>query len=104
MISSLFNHSLPKHLSDTSCMFYTFVAIQQLVLKPITASLQLASLQHIVTGTCYDFKQLSQLLTVVSSKVRDQTEPRRVQVLDFYCLTRVESENSRRESCLLKTS
>jgi hypothetical protein len=53
---------------------------------------------------CYDFKQLSQLSTVVSSKVRDQTEPRRVQVLDLYCLTRFESENSNREDCLLKTS
>ena len=55
-------------------------------------------------GGCYDFKQLSQLLTVVSSKVQDHTEPRRVQVLDLYCLTRFESENSSREDCLLKTS
>ena len=39
-----------------------------------------------------------------SFKSPKSDEPRRVQVLDLYCLTRFESESSSREICLLKTS
>ena len=51
--------------------------------------------------------QLQMIKAIVDShsfKSLKSDEPRRVQVLDLYCLTRFESESSSREIVLLKTS
>ena len=51
--------------------------------------------------------QLQTIKAIVNScsfKSLKPDEPRRVQVLDLYCLTRFESESSSREIVLLKTS
>ena len=55
----------------------------------------------------YLLLQLQTIKAIVDScsfKSPKSEEPRRVQVLDLYCLTRFESESSSREIVLLKTS
>ena len=83
-LRSKFNNILKEHLTETqSCYFHaTTVVVCCSFLVDAHALLRLQMIMAIVNSCRF--------------KGSSSDEPRRVQVLDLYCLTRFESEGSRR--------